>query len=345
MQETALQNPVLHFDLYPPVGDEDWRYTFATAQVRTLEDRMLSAQLFTEMANAANGAEAIELLAQTDYAISPTATDKELEQILCDIRRNVRRFVEQLIIDEEIVRLFRARSDFANMRLAVRRLVLEKPLGTDYCDQGNIPIAEFEQVFEQEDYSTLPVYLQEGVEAGVLGYYKNKNVRDIDLAIDRVEARVFLENAIASGCVFLEELFRMQIDLANIRTMMRMKFTGIQDKDVFIPGGYIDTGKLTQCIDMAYESLAQNFAATSYYNVVESGAAYLQKENSFLRLEAACDEHLLGFLKTTRCITAGPQPIIAYLLMKEHEIRNVRMVLTAKRNGLESKVILERLRC
>ncbi|GAF95855.1 unnamed protein product, partial [marine sediment metagenome] len=37
-------------------------------------------------------------------------------------------------------------------------------------------------------------------------------------------------------------------------------------------------------------------------------------------------------------ITAGPQPIIAYLLMKENEIRTVRLILTAKKNSLDTKL-------
>ena len=35
--------------------------------------------------------------------------------------------------------------------------------------------------------------------------------------------------------------------------------------------------------------------------------------------EQQCEEHLTGFLKSTIQITAGPQPIIAYLLLKEND--------------------------
>jgi V/A-type H+-transporting ATPase subunit C len=51
----------------------------------------------------------------------------------------------------------------------------------------------------------------------------------------------------------------------------------------------------------------------------------------------------MGFLKTTREIAAGPQPVIAYFLTKEAEIRAVRMVLTGKKNTLTSRLILDRL--
>jgi len=337
------EQPLLYFSLYPPIGDCDWRYTFATAQVRALEDRMLTPQLLTELANTKDITELAEMLAGTEYAVSPQAIDLDMEQMLRQRRTEIRRFFEQLITDDKIIQLFRARIDFANIRLAVRRLVLKKPLGSDYCQEGNVPKDAFEQVFEQENYSGLPKYFQQGVEAGVVEYYKNKNVRDIGLEIDRVEADSLLELAADTGSIFLAELFRMQIDLTNIRTMMRMKFTGLQRTDVFLAGGYIEKSRLTQCLDIGYEALAQHFYATPYYHLIETGANYLQKENSFLKLEAVCEEHLLEFLKTTRYIAAGTQPIIAYLLTKEHEIRMVRTVLACKKAEIEPKVILDRI--
>ena len=337
------EQPVIHFNLYPPLGPEDWEYTYAVAQVVTLEEKMLSLGFLTEIANASGFKAAIEMLSGTEYAISPSAGFEEIEQLLCGIRGDVRDLFKQLVFDKKIVEFMTARTDFANMRLVIRRLVQEKPLGTDYCDGGNIGVDEFEQVFEQEDYSTLPVYLQEGVDAGVLGYYKNKNVRDIDIAIDKAEAQCQIENAKKIGSIFLLELQKMYIDLNNIRTMLRIKFARSEDTDVFMPGGYIDAARLIQCIDIGYETIPQAFLTTPYGHIVEAGAGYLRKENSFLKLEAACDEHLLEFLKTTREITAGYQPIIAYLLAKEHEIRMVRMLLTAKRNSLEPGLILDRL--
>jgi V/A-type H+-transporting ATPase subunit C len=339
------EQPLLYFSLYSPIGDCDWRYTFATAQVRAMEDKMFSAQFFTELVNAKDINDLSQMLAGTEYAFSPQATDFDTEQMLLQRRTETRRLFEQLIIDDQIIRLFRARIDFANMRLAVRRFVLKRSLGSDYCWEGNILPEKLEQVFEQENYSGLPELLRQGIEAGILGYYKNRNVRDIDIAIDKVEADFLLDCAKSIGSVFLVELFRIQIDLTNIRTIMRIKLTGLQNTDVFLAGGYVEKSRLTQCFDIGYESLAQHFYATPYYYLVEAGAAYLQKENSFLKLEAACDEHFLGFLKTTRYITAGTQPIIAYLLLKEHQIRNVRMMLAAKRNGLEARYVLDRLRC
>jgi V/A-type H+-transporting ATPase subunit C len=143
--------------------------------------------------------------------------------------------------------------------------------------------------------------------------------------------------------IFLLALFRIQIDLINIRTMLRLKFTESEQRNVFLKGGYIEPERLRHGIELGYESLGALFFVTPYDRVVETGASYLASNNSFLALEQQCDEFLNGYLKTTIVITAGPQPIIAYLLMKEHEIRTVRLILTAKKNHLDTRLILDRL--
>jgi V/A-type H+-transporting ATPase subunit C len=125
--------------------------------------------------------------------------------------------------------------------------------------------------------------------------------------------------------------------------MLRLKFTGAEQRNVFLEGGYVSLERFRTALDLGYEALGPLFFVTPYQRVVEAGAAYLTSNKSFLKVEQQCDEHLTGFLKSTAQVVAGPQPIIAYLLMKENEIRTVRLILTAKRNSLDTKLILDRI--
>ena len=69
----------------------------------------------------------------------------------------------------------------------------------------------------------------------------------------------------------------------------------------------------------------------------------IQSEKSFLKLEKECENYVKGFLKAAQYIASGPQPVIAYFLMKEAEIRTVRMMLVGKKNSLDAKLLLDRL--
>ncbi len=337
------QPAVIDFFSDPPIGPEDWRYAFATGKVRVLETQMPDRALLAELAGADRFEAAAEMLSGTEYSLSPKSDSGQIEAMLLERRSEVRRLFVDLMQDEAIVRMFRAREDFTNMRLAVRRVVTDKPLGTDYSTEGAIPAEEFEEIFEQELYERFPDYLQEAVEAAVLGYYENKDIRQIDYAIDRVEAHWRIEQSMRAGSVFCVSLNRLRIDLHNLRTLMRLKFAEREEPFHFLAGGFVETDKFVQGLDHNYDSLAPLFYATPYYDLIDNGVRYFKDRQSFLNLERGCEDFLMGFLKTTRTLASGPQPVMAYLLMKEAEIRTVRMLLVGRKNGLAGSLLLDRL--
>jgi len=341
------EQAVLDFYTYPPIGGDDWRYTFQSARVRALEIQMLSRVALQDMANAENFDQALDMLGASEYAPAQGSRSfAELESTLQLRRAAVRALFDALCIDEPIAELFRTRDDFANLRLAVRRVMVGKAIGSDYSNQGNAAAEDFEQAFEEQDHAgseVLPDYMRQAAEQAILAYYQKKDIRQIDYAIDDFQARYNLQKSFELDSLFLVGLFRIQTDLTNIRTMLRLKFTESEQRKCFLDGGYVEIERLQRGLDTGYEALAPLFFATPYVQVVETGAGYLTSKGSFLKLEQQCEEYMAGYLKSTSQITAGPQPVIAYLLLKENEIRTVRLIMTAKKNNLETKLILDRI--
>ncbi len=346
MPELAEQT-ILDFHTYPHVGPDDWRYAFQTAHVRTLETQMLTRAVLLDMINAESFEQAADLLSGTEYALPQGTKDiAQAETILGQRRTAVRELFSDLMLDESIVQLFKSRDDFANLRLALRRSLTEKPIGIDYSPDGNIGPEQLEQLFgEQGEFSSQASteYVQQAVEQAILAYYQDKNIRQIDYQIDSFQAGYNLKTAGRLNSVFLLNLFRTRIDLVNIRTMLRLKFTDSEERKVFLTGGFVESERFRNSLEHGYEALGQMFFATPYHRIVDIGANYLASNKSFLRVEQQCEEYMTGFLKSTDQITAGPQPIIAYLLMKENEIRTVRLILTAKKNFLDTQLIMDRM--
>lgn len=344
MNVTSELSNQVDFYRYPSIGTDDWRYAYAAARVRALELNMISRATFMDMANAPTFADAAEMLNGTEYTIDAGADTQQIEKMLLERRTEIRSLFADLIENASIEVFLRAREDFANMRLAIRRVVTGQKLGTDYSNDGNVPADEFEEVFESENYERFPQYLQEAVEAAVLGYYENHDIRRIDYEIDRVEAAWRVRQAQQIKCEFCLSLMRIRIDLSNIRTMFRLKMADRQEEtNHFLPDGFVSIDRLKQGLEVGYDAIAPLFYTTPYYELMEQAVPYLRTEHSFLRLEKECEDYVKGFLKLSRTIAAGPQPVIAYFLMKEAEIRTVRMVLTAKKNDLSPQLIQDRL--
>jgi len=308
MPKARSEETLFEFLTYPTVGVDDWRYTAQSAQVRVMEMQLLTRAALLDMANAPDFAAAVGSLGSGDYAL-PQGHPRfdDVQALLLDKRAAVRELFAEWMLDEAVAELFRSRDDFANLRLALRRVLTERPVGSDYSAEGNVA------------------------------------PEVIDHIIDRYEAEYKMAQARQIGEPFLLNLFRLQIDLSNIRTVLRLKNIDAEQRSVLLPGGFVEMDRLRQALELGYEALGQLFFATPYHRVVEVGAGYLVSDDSFLKIEQQCDEYLTGYLKSTAQITAGPQPIIAYLLLKEHEIRTVRLILTAKKNQLDTKLILDRV--
>ncbi len=344
MPNIRAEETVFDFLTYPTVGTDDWRYAAQSAQVRVLETHLLSHATLVDMANAPDFAGAVSLLSGGDYALPQgTPTMNGVQAMLLEKRQAVRALFAQWMLDQAIVDVFRSREDFANLRLALRRIVTDRPLGAGYSEEGNVSPSLLAQVFEEENYDLLPDFLSEATEQAILAYYQDKEVPQIDHVLDRFEAQYRIAQARAIGEVFVLNLFRLEIDLTNIRTVLRLKHLDAEQRNVLLPGGFLDADRLRQALETGFESLGQLFFATPYYRIVEAGAGYLSANESFLKLEQQCEEYLTGYLRATAQITAGPQPIVAFLLIKEQEIRTVRLILTAKKNLLDTKLILDRI--
>ncbi|MHC4527591.1 MAG: V-type ATPase subunit, partial [Planctomycetota bacterium] len=297
----VAEQAILDYYTYPPIGGDDWRYVFETAQVRTLEMQMLSRAALLDLANAESFDGACDLLSSSEYASGRgNRTFGEIESLLRLRRAELRELFAVLCLDNPIVELLRTRDDFANLRLAIRRTLTEKAVGGDYSDQGNVSPERFEEAFGAEEQVTeavLPEYMQQAGDQAVLAYYQNKDVRRIDYAVDRFQWDYNLQRARELGSVFLMSLFKIQVDLTNIRTMLRLKFTESEQRNVFLEGGFLELERLERGLDGGYEAMAGLFFVTPYYRIVETGVGYLISEKSFLKVEQQCEEYLVGFLR------------------------------------------------
>ena len=77
----------------------------------------------------------------------------------------------------------------------------------------------------------------------MLGYYENKDIRRIDYELDKAQAAYKLRRARELKCEFLCSLFRIQIDLINIRMMLRLKAAEREERNLFLPDGFVEIDK------------------------------------------------------------------------------------------------------
>jgi len=80
------------------------------------------------------------------------------------------------------------------------------------------------------------------------------------------------------------------------------------------------------------------------YSVLMDGIESFRNTGSLTKLEKLSDNYIMNYVKKSRFVTFGVEPLIGYLVAKESEIRNVRIVMVGKINGISPEIIRERLR-
>ena len=327
---------------------EDWRYGFAVGRLRVLQTHLLESGRLTDLANSVSVEEMVGRLAGSTYAPAAEATGlaEQVEARLRDLRREAYRLVISLSQDEGLQRFIQGPEDFRNVKILLRRNLIENSPALALSDLAYIGPERLEEIFEAEKYDALPQAMAQAIQRAIVAYYEDKNPRNIDLELDRGAFLYRRELAGELKNEYLLSLCGLLADLANIRSMARLKWLEEDRKllgQVYLPGGSVELFRLQSALTNTWEAIPGLFFSTPYGELIEHGLAFLVANDSFLRLEKYCDDYLGEFLRASNQVVAGPEPLVGYILGVEQEIRSVRLIFSAKQAGMSSETIKDRL--
>lgn len=114
-------------------------------------------------------------------------------------------------------------------------------------------------------------------------------------------------------------------------------------KEGLCEGGSLDLEFYRALQDESREALPQRFASTRYAKLVDEGISFFRTKGSFARLEQMVDGFLIRYLRRAALSTFGVEPLMAYALIKEYEVKALRTTAVGKWNAISQESIQERL--
>lgn len=315
----------------------DTRYAYITGRIRALEARLLDKLKLERMVAATSAKASLSELEETDYGpyVSQLKDINDFEDLLSDELKRLYFFIDKWSLDRELTDLFRLRYDFHNLKVFLKNKFKEKPLPLEELPFANLGTVNPLKIGEAKEF------LQIQKEA-TRAFEESKNPQDIDIILDKEYYKLCLGKAEESENRFVMDLFRMEIDLINIKTFFRCR-TLKKDKDffskVFIPGGTLTERLFLEFYENEESAFLRKLFVTPYDRVVVG-----YEKEGLKGLELSCDNFLLEYVKQTKLVTAGLEVLIAYLIAKENEIKLLRSVLTGKINEIPAQMIRERMR-
>lgn len=316
----------------------DTAYTYALGVVRAREVKLISGKRLEELLTSEDVSEVAAALHDTDYGqFLRDFSEYEFEKALEAAKVAFYDDIAKLIDDFEIMRILRAKYDFHNVTVMLKGKIAEEDF-TDNCSPlGTIPVEKLKPIFKEERYSSLPAYLHKAVQNGIDAYYSNEhNPQRLSFAIDSVMAETLTSY---SGNSFLNDYFRIWVDLTNLKTILRLffleKYEELADF-ALLPGGNIGREEIKKAKIENVDSLESLYRRTIYSSLLEHA-------DSFSVLERESEKILISYLKSVAFESIGVEPVICYLLFKENEVRNLRVIFIGKANGVGEDLIKERL--
>jgi V/A-type H+/Na+-transporting ATPase subunit C len=136
------------------------------------------------------------------------------------------------------------------------------------------------------------------------------------------------------------------IDLLNVKTYLRVRRANRTREfleQALLPCGRLDLTRLVQLGDPP-EMLIDRLLSSSYAHFIGEAIQSYQKTDTLTRFEKLADEFLLNHVKKAKYVTFGPEPLAAFILAKENEVKLIRIIMVGKINQLPAEEIKERLR-
>ncbi len=332
--------------------ERNFKYTYAAARVRYLENELLPLSFFHRLIDAESMKDIKKLLGETVYGLREI---EDFDILWEDELKRTSSIVREILPGNRLKKFFLYSYDLFNLKVLFKnKLLVKRGAKREWdilVDMGTVPLDRMIAIVENEQYVYLPFYRREGVYI-LLDLLSNLekaeiDTRFIDITLDKLYFHFMLEEARELNEPFLVEYLKTLIDLTNIMTFFRVRLADHPRSflaEVLIPNGMVDRDKLIESYQDSLDVLVKNVAYSPYGKLVENMVSVYEENKDLALLEKLADNYLVDYAKKCKFVMFGIQPIVGFMIAKEMEVKNLRMVITGKHAGVPESTLKERLR-
>jgi V/A-type H+-transporting ATPase subunit C len=329
------------------------RYAFISACLKGEEPKTVTSEHIDKMMTAPNLQDALATIRETDIGSYleelPIKTFDYLDEYLWGYFAERIRHVESFkFLPEEILevsRVYVVKYDVSNIKAALQGISTGKKATT--ISVGIIHNnGLLEQLFSAEsvdDIIQLLIQCKLGDYVPSLEQYKidksakSKLLVEANLDAEYYKSMLNMARRIKDGSV-LSQAFGLVIDLTNLQIASRAIIEGIgPDAGEFvIAGGYRITDKtIKELLPLKLTDVPARLEDAQYQDIANEISTNYDKTKSITAVDEIIDKHKFRMLKETLSPRVlSPLVMAWYLILKEVEIRNLRLVLKTIVDGV-----------
>lgn len=324
-------------------------FTHAVARIRVMEKRLLMKNAIEKLLDSETPDEVLRTLQDTCYGplVNELESVYDYEKILKAELVELYKNLYKISPVKEVIDVMSLKYDFHNMKVLIKGKVLEKDFSHMIIPIGTLSVEALKTAVNSGELRGLDKRTAEIISKVKESYEDSKDPQVIDTLLDQYMFNWMSELAEITETDFIKDYVKQLIDITNIKTMLRVKK---QNKDVkflegvIIPGGTVDLKLLTEGLNEGLDAFINSISRTDYAEVLSSILEEYSATGSISSLDVLYDNYIMNHAKEAKRVNFGPEPVIAYILAKETEIKVLRIIMTGKINKMDGEVIRERLR-
>ena len=332
----------------------------ASTSTRIYEDDLLKVRDLERLNDYGSLSEVINALSDSSYAsaIQELDRDEEYEKILNKELVKVYEKISDVTPDKNISQYLIEKYNFHNLKLVVKEIIQEEDYSNIYSPMANLDNAYIKKelmtggdngfalpsVGKTEDRDIYLNYAKKALEA----YRETENPAMIDISLDKSYYERELDLAEKTEIESLIDYTKEAIDLINIKTLLRIRGQKLDFdhlKNSLIEGGNLDKADVLSMLSLNADEIVAKTSSLKVNSYLRDSLDREKSENeNLLDLEKAIDDHFMDFAKKAKSMTYGPEVLLGFLIAKEQEIKNLRIIFISKLNSLPKDFTRERLR-
>lgn len=233
------------------------------------------------------------------------------------------------------------RNDFHNLKAALKALMSNRDAAQYYIEPTNLDLSGLSGSLASKEYDDLPEYMRETAAEAYEVLTGTLDGQLSDSLIDAAALRAMQESAEKTGSDFIIKYAHLTTVCADIKTAYRCS---IMEKSrsfletAICGSSELDKESLVRAAQAGKESLFTFLDSTVYGDLGD-----LLKESP-AQFEKRCDDMIMELAESARLQAFGYEPLAAYFIAKEAEIRNIRILTVCRQCGADRETITERMR-
>jgi len=326
----------------------DTRYPFLSAYLKGEEARLVTSDHINRMSNVSSIQDILEVIKETDIG---SYLEGVLVETFDDLDEHLWMYFGECLerlewfkpVPADILKILKAyivKYDILNIKAALQGISTGKqarkiPIGTihNYGLLDELSSAEnVDGIIELLTKCKLGNYASVLEECKIDGEVESRLLAEARLDGEYYKNLLDITKGIKDGSI-LSKAFGIIIDMTNLQVILRAIITGIGPgaAEYTVSGGYmISSAVIRDLISLKLTDIPGRLENTQYRNVVEEVVNSYDKTKSIAIVEEIIEKHrfkLSQEMLSPRVLS----PLMAawYLILKEVEIRNLRLIIKA----------------